>query len=350
MDSVPNAIKKCVRCLAAENPASGTIIGPDGICNHCKIGQTRYCLMAPEEKKRKFDALIAAKRGKHQYDGIIMMSGGKDSTYLALRLKEEYRLNLLGMSIDNGFEYPDSFDNAKKVCAKLGIPYLILQPDMINLRQFYRYIATEKRLLHNDYSQICFYCGNYLKRQVDLYVQKLDAAYIFSGYNPDQVLELGEADLVEADSGRIQYQQMIKRVLNEKMQDAYRYTLQKNGPELAVCFELPETQILYYYQHFPYEPAVMLETIRREFDWKPIQRFAKNYLVSGCRLVCALMRLCQRKNIPDYLQKEFAAQIRRGVLTREQVEKVMAEIEFSDAEIDETLAQLGLTCEQMLSL
>lgn len=343
-------IKRCSKCLALENRASRIIIGEDGICSLCKIDQTRYSQMSWEEKKMKFDYLINEKKGKHQYDGIIMMSGGKDSTYLALQLKREYNLNLLGMSVDNGFEYPDSFDNAKKVCDKLRIPYIILQPDMVNLRKFYKYIATDNHLRHEDYSQICFYCGNYLKRQVDIYAEKFDAAYIFSGYNPDQVSELGEADIVEADFGRMQYQQMIKRALDDKMKDAYRYTMQKNDPELAGCFESPTTRILYYYQHVPYDPVIMLATIRRELDWEPIKRFKKDYLVSGCQLVCTLVHLCQRKNVPDYIQKEFSTQIRKGILTKEQVEKVIDVIQFTDKEIDETLSKLDLTCEQMLSL
>ncbi|SCM81453.1 conserved hypothetical protein [uncultured Sporomusa sp.] len=342
--------KRCIRCLAVEARSKGTLIGDDGVCNHCKINPSRYNRMSWEEKEQKFLELIHAAKGKHRYDGFIMMSGGKDSTYLALKLKNEYKLNLMAMSVDNGFEYPDSFDNARKVCDKLGIPYIILQPDMRQLRKFYRYIITEKHLRHDDYSQICLYCGNYLKRQVDIYAEKFDAAYIFSGYNPDQVTELGEAAIVEADPGLAQYQQMIKRTLDEKMQDAYQYTLQKNDPELAACFELPRTKILYYYQHFPYDPIHMLATIRQELDWEPIKRFSKNYLVSGCQLVCTLVHLCQQKNIPDYIQKEFSAQIRRGTLTKEQVEKVMAEIKFSNEEIDETLAKLDLTCAQMLTL
>jgi hypothetical protein len=345
-----SGIKQCSKCTALENPASGIVIGADGICNHCKIDQSRYNLMSWEEKRLRFERLVNEERGRHQYDGIVMMSGGKDSAYLALKLKGEYRLNLLGMSIDNGFEYPDSFTNAKKICERLGIPYLIFQPNLIRLRRFYRYIVTEKNLRRRDYSQICLYCGNYLQRQVDLYAEKLDAAFIFSGYNPDQAAELGEADLVESDSGRIQYQQMIKRELDEKLQSAYRYALQTKGPELAACFELPQTKILYYYQHFLYDPVNMLDTIRRELDWEPIKRFSRNYLVSGCRLLNVLVHLCRLQNIPDYLQKEFAAQIRRGIFTKEQIEKVRDEISFTDAEIDETLAQLDLTREQILNL
>ncbi len=350
MDNGCAGSKRCAKCLAIENRAFGIVIGGDGVCNHCKIDPARYKVMSWAEKKLRFDRLIDEKRGRHRYDGMIMMSGGKDSTYLALQLKSEYGLNLLGMSVDNGFEYPDSFDNAKKVCDRLGIPYIILHPDMIELRRFYRYILTEKHLRQEDYSQICFYCGNYLKRQVDIFAEKFDAAYIFSGYNPDQVWELGEAGIVESDPGRIQYQQMIKQVLDGKMEDARRHTRQKEGPDLAAYFEPPRTPILYYYQHFPYQPLSMLDTIRSRLDWQPIDRFRKNYLVSGCRLVCALIHLCRRKNIPDYMQKEFSAQIRRGTLTREQVEQVLAEIKFTDAEIDQTLAELDLSCGQMLDL
>jgi PP-loop superfamily ATP-utilizing enzyme len=343
-------VKRCSKCLIMEDRSVGINIGSDGVCNHCKREGEDHPTMPWDQKKQVFEDIINSVKGKHAYDGVIMMSGGKDSTYLAMKLKKEYGLNVIGMSVDNGFEYMESFENAKLMCDKLGIPYIIYQPDMPALRKFYRYVTVDEKLKRDDYGQICFYCGVYLKRVVDEFAQKFDAPLVFSGYNPDQVAELGETDITEVDESRIQYLRMIKKGADEKMVESYNYTKETQGEEMAKFMEMPKTKIVYYYQHFPYDPLGMIDIIKNELDWEPIKRFRKNYVASGCKLACALIHFCQIKQKPDYIQKEFCSQIRRGNLDKGHVERLLDDIKFSDEEINEVLQSLDLTSEQMLSL
>ena len=350
MENFVVEIPRCKKCTLLEDPSAGIIIGNDGICTLCKKESSNYKQKSWEERKSIFENLINEQKGKHAYDGIIMMSGGKDSTYLAYQLKEVYGLNILGMSIDNGFEYPESFDNAKLMCDKLGIPYIIYQPDLKKLRAYYRYITVDEKLKRDDYGQICFYCGLYLKREVDRFAQKLDAPLVFSGYNPDQVSEMGDSEIIECEPARIQHQQMIKNATETKLTEAYKYTLEKHGKDMAYYFEAPETPILYYYQHFPYDPIGMMDLIREKLGWEPIKRFRKDYIASGCKLICVLLHFCQQKNKPDYIQKEFAAQIRRGSLEKERVERLLNNMKFSDDEMSEVLGSMNLTCSEMLAL
>ena len=350
MEALEKKVKRCSKCLILEDRSVGIVVGDDGVCNLCKKNASQYERMSWGDKKKAFDDIINSEKGKHKYDGVIMMSGGKDSTYLALKLTKEYGLNLVGMSVDNGFEYPESFDNAKKMCEKLNIPYLIYQPKLQNLREFYKYIAVDSRLKRDDYGQICFYCGVYLKKVVSDYAKSIDAPFVFSGYNPDQVLELGESDIIELDPNIIQYQKMIKKAAEEKIKDGKKYTAENHSNEMASYFELPDTKVLYYYQHFQYDPLGMIDVIKKELGWEPIQRFKKNYIASGCKLACALIHFCQLKQKPDYIQKEFSSQIRKGSLDKDHVEKLLGDIKFSDEEINEVCSGLGLTPEEMLNL
>ena len=350
MDNLIINVRRCSNCTILEDRSAGIVIGNDGVCSLCKKDESAYKQKTWEEKKKIFEDLINKKRNKHSYDGLIMMSGGKDSTYLAYKLKREYGLNVIGMSIDNGFEYSESFDNAKKICDKLEIPYFILQPNLKELREFYQYITIDEKLRRDDYGQICFYCGLYLKREVDRFAQKLDVPLIFSGYNPDQVFDMGDSEIVEADPARIQYQQMIKKATEQKLKDAYDYTMEKKGAEMAKYFELPETDILYYYQHFQYDPLGMMDVIKKELNWEPIKRFKEHYIASGCKLISVLLHVCQKKNKTDYIQKEFASQIRRGSLDKCHVNNLLQTMKFDEDEMNEVLASINLTSEQMLSL
>lgn len=343
-------IRRCSNCLLMEDRGAGVILGEDGVCNLCKKDESNFEEYTWEEKEKIFEDLILKERGKHRYDGLIMMSGGKDSAYLALTLKRKYKLNVMGFVIDNGYEYHDSFYNAKKICKKLGIPIIVFQPDMISLNKFYRYITLDKTLRRKDFGQICFYCGIYLKRLASDMAEMIDAPYVFSGYNPDQIAELGDAEITEKDPRKREHQRFLKDAVNTKIQEAVDHIEQKGDTEILPYFEMPKVPILYYYQHIKYDPLAMIEKAKKELDWEPIKRFKKNYIASGCQLATVLVHLCRKKNIPDYIQKEFSAQIRRGSLDKEHIQKLFDEFELNQSEVDEVLATLGLDQNTILNL
>lgn len=343
-------LQRCKKCLIAEDRSIGILIGEDGICNLCKKDPNKYKLMSWEDKQLRFEELIYAEKGKHPYDGLVMMSGGKDSAYLALQLTQRYGLNLMAISIDNGYEYPDTFDNVKHVCDRLGIPLIIYQPNLGRLKEFYRYVMVDEKLKRDDFGQICFYCGIYLKRIASDFAKRFNVPYIFSGYNPDQVAELGESEVIQIDNDLLMHQRFLRNAVDEKIREAEAYTRRINKPDMARYFIPPETKLIYYYQHFPYNPLEMIDVIKSELEWRPIKRFRENYIASGCQLACVLLYFCDLKNKPDYIQKEFSAQIRRGTLDRDYVRMMYDEFEHDENEIDEVLNTLNLDRETMLHI
>lgn len=47
---------------------------------------------------------IVSEKGK-EYDVAVMYSGGKDSAYLLYLLKEVYKLRVVAVMVDNGYEH-----------------------------------------------------------------------------------------------------------------------------------------------------------------------------------------------------------------------------------------------------
>lgn len=96
-----------------------------GICNHChrydNIIDTR--VFKGEEAKIKLDNLVQKikTKGKNkEYDCIIGVSGGVDSTYVAY-LTKELGLNPLAIHFDNGWNSELAVGNIEKTLDKLGI-------------------------------------------------------------------------------------------------------------------------------------------------------------------------------------------------------------------------------------
>ena len=149
----------CKKCFLQNDPFHKVTLNEDGVCSLC-------AKPAPEEARRDWDALekrfaahLDRVRGTRPYEGLIMMSGGKDSAYLADLLKETYGMRLLGFIIDINYEYPETFENAKTIARKLDLPYVVFRQEPEAMRRYYRFLFTEKALLQPDGGQVCTFCG-----------------------------------------------------------------------------------------------------------------------------------------------------------------------------------------------
>jgi N-acetyl sugar amidotransferase len=116
----------CSRCIM---DTSDPLIGFDeeGICNHCKradrLLHSEPLSLPNDEKAKRLQELadnIKAKTKGKQYDCIIGVSGGADSTYVAYLVKKA-GLNPLAVHLDNGWDSKLAVTNIEKALRKLGI-------------------------------------------------------------------------------------------------------------------------------------------------------------------------------------------------------------------------------------
>jgi len=97
-----------------------------GVCDHCN---TFYREILPnwhtdERGRQKFDRLVSVIKRKgagKDFDCIIGMSGGFDSTYLVYLAKEKLGLRPLVFHVDTGWNTPESVHNIEKIVFALGL-------------------------------------------------------------------------------------------------------------------------------------------------------------------------------------------------------------------------------------
>jgi N-acetyl sugar amidotransferase len=118
--------QQCTRCLM-DTTDPEIIFDEKGYCNHCteflnKRIQHKY---QGEESDQALDQLIAeikrAGEGK-EYDCIMGLSGGIDSSYVAYIAKQK-GLRILAVHMDNGWNSEEAVLNIKNIAKKLGIDY-----------------------------------------------------------------------------------------------------------------------------------------------------------------------------------------------------------------------------------
>jgi tRNA(Ile)-lysidine synthase TilS/MesJ len=125
----------CKSCVLPET-FPGIRFNAEGICNYCLEFRGEENLEKKKQRYRKrFEELLQEYKNKAGYDALMSYSGGKDSTYTLAILKKEYRLNLLALTMDNGFLPEKTLKNIRKVVESLGIDHIFFKPRFSLLRK-----------------------------------------------------------------------------------------------------------------------------------------------------------------------------------------------------------------------
>jgi N-acetyl sugar amidotransferase len=122
--AVPAGYRMCTRCVM-DTTDPEIVFDDNGICNHCirAIGllETRLPIYKTGEYRldRIVDRLRAEGRGR-QYDCLVGVSGGMDSTYVAYCARK-VGLRALAVHFDNGWNSELAVRNIENTLTRMGI-------------------------------------------------------------------------------------------------------------------------------------------------------------------------------------------------------------------------------------
>lgn len=118
-------IFNCRHCGLPSNYPSAEF-DEEGICNFCLSFESyrqkvQKYFKTPADLQKIFAAAKTERKG--EYDCLMLLSGGKDSTY-ALAQLVEMDLKVLAFTLDNGYISEQAKENIKRVCADLGVGHI----------------------------------------------------------------------------------------------------------------------------------------------------------------------------------------------------------------------------------
>lgn len=122
-----------------DNSSDDTItFDNEGRCNYCRAALAApQASWSPQEKEKMLEELLTQikheGRGK-PYDCVMGLSGGLDSSYLAL-LGYRWGLRVLTIHIDDGFDSEISKFNLAALVRATGFDYLSIEPDSHQYRE-----------------------------------------------------------------------------------------------------------------------------------------------------------------------------------------------------------------------
>jgi hypothetical protein len=110
----------------------------EGICQYCqRLPDPERRAAQKDQLRARFEECVAQVRAQPGHHCLVSWSGGKDSTYTLWLLKEQYDLNILAFTFDNGFVSPAALDNMRVVAERLGVDHVIVKPRFDLLREVF---------------------------------------------------------------------------------------------------------------------------------------------------------------------------------------------------------------------
>lgn len=180
---------RCVRCGASERMLP---LGADGVCSDCEA-LARQGPPPRRERNRALEAdlsgILASAQGsgRGDYDALVMFSGGKDSSYLVRRLKDEHpRLRVLTCTVDNGFMSPVAKRNIDEILPRLNVDHLFIRPRRDFYVKLFRYTLTHLNA-EGSYGTVDFSDGEFMLDSARKLAQEKQIPLIVCGYSRYQV-------------------------------------------------------------------------------------------------------------------------------------------------------------------
>lgn len=142
-------MQECKTCLFTDDIAK---ILPDGECEYCKLQQKLKADARPELWPGIIEKM--AKKGKgNQYDVIVGVSGGADSSILLYKTIVEWGLRPLVIHFDNRWNTPQADNNIRVICDLFNVNSIVYKLDkeeFDNLNKAFLWAGTSDCDIPND--------------------------------------------------------------------------------------------------------------------------------------------------------------------------------------------------------
>jgi amino acid adenylation domain-containing protein len=178
--AAPEDLIHCTRCgLASDYP--GVSFDAERVCNECRAfedysGKARV-YFKPESE---LATVLTSQRGaRGQYDCIVLLSGGKDSTYVLARVVD-MGLRVLALTLDNGYISDQAKGNIGRVVEALGVEHRYMTTPAMND------IFVDSLQRHGNVCNGCYKTIYTLSIQIAL---EEDIPYIVTGLSRGQFFE-----------------------------------------------------------------------------------------------------------------------------------------------------------------
>jgi len=365
----------CEKCIVPDTFPN--VVFHEGICGFCldyepiQIDPKKHIVKG----KDKLIELLR-KNQESEYDCIVPVSGGKESTYILYYMANDLKLNPLAYTVDNGFVNEHARNNIENVCNKFGI-------DLVRMKTTkFRDSMIKESLYISKYMNRYWWgiCGevcrnNFRTGAIKLATEK-KIPYLIWGHTADEpVPEAYGEEKLYTEFGNKKFLQLIKeylvsyhiilygrsvidalKILWHKMKYDYYVVrdsvktdapggYRKYFPFHEVSMKDDRVKSVFFFNYIEYEPFKFIDILRKEINWSsPENRENK--------MDCNLHSF---QNMDFYLRTNitkdgfyYSNQVRKGIIDRDKgMLKEEATINSCTEETKRIFEHYGIPFEEM---
>jgi hypothetical protein len=301
--------KYCKKCVLQEG-YSTVVFDEDGICSDCRGGYSQRLSAQITRLLRKLDAFesyLNSSKSDGPYDCLLMLSGGKDSTYMLHQLVNKQKRRPLAYTVYLPFESREALHNIEQAIQRLNVEHIGFTPDATAYKALMKHIFDMKpediaAVANNGAPEKspCLVCSTYMILLAAVFAYRMGIPYILYCADPSQMLM--NSDQVEKlieifydFCGR----ELVHRLFGSQLDDLKE---NKYG-------DLPEIVFPYVKSHYDANQIIA--------ELKELKLYNSDPLGTHCTMFGIINYFAiTRFNRPLYVV-ETAIEVRKGTLDRE---------------------------------
>jgi hypothetical protein len=333
-------MKRCTRCILPETYPK-IKFDHQGKCNYC-IGFQPVTY----DHSRLFSPEFLLHRSLHDYDCLVPLSGGRDSSFVLYQVVRNYGLRALAYNYDNMFMDSVARENLQNITSKLGVPLVQSSSYTHRIsRLSFLKINLRRSPLYFVYC-LCYGCPNAIWGGAWRVAKSMGVDLIIMGESKE-----------ENAAYKGLHQNMITTNLPEKVGmlikkpfwylcgKFFHYFFSKSYPDKNLVGN--EIRIVNFFDRYPYNENRILDVLKTEIGWKSDKDTNWRFDCSIHSLVLQMTYQLMGMTEWDDL---YSVLIRKGEITREEalhrVEKFEKYRERLLPKNNDILKKLGLNSQE----
>jgi hypothetical protein len=344
-------MKICSACVLPESTPQ-IAFDENGVCNYCRS----YSKFKYKGEKKLREVLDSHRRPNSQYDCMVPVSGGRDSTYTLLKLVREYKMKVLAVNYDNPFTDPLAKTNMDKAMEKLNVDLIRFKlKNNLHEKSFRSLLKAWYRRPNPALVPImCSACHLMWLHMLRIAKQN-DIHLLVSGNDPfeETAFKVRMVGGSETDDVESNFTSTIFGIVKEAIKNptylnpacmpvmimGYLFGNHKAIGSKVYGYNVDKIELFSYIE---WKEKEILSTIQKELNWASNRKFAGTWRFD-CKATC-LKDFMYMKTIGMTERDDlYAKQVREGLITRgKALEKLKKENALYPDEIHRMLHRIGM--------
>ena len=305
---------RCKRCIMPEE-YPGITFDSNGVCNYCtqydpNTGDNKVDLLG----KDKLIERIRSVKKKGEYDCVIPVSGGKDSTYVLYYAVKELGLKPLVVTYMSGFRTEIGDENVRNACDALNVSCVFEEANRkIQDKLLRESLWISKRL--GSFVMICMSCGTLIKTIPIKIAKQRRIPFVLFGDSARESVRLAKmrskmktakyedirsnkpltvaiekmAKLKATNMTLFKFMRIFPRLVRYRLLATYQLLSLgipfKNAifPNVGSVSPKKGPQLIHFYDYVDWDPVKDIAILERELGWKHPPDKKSRF---DCRLNC----------------------------------------------------------------